>query len=149
MKSLGMSRAAGLALVIALAGACTDSAQTNSDDDVIDLDPAAGGTDGAGGTMVDEPMGPLDPEQCVGAEGDVVGRFYVDADDSNRSAYTEGYVDGDAPFIGDLRVIGADEGTYEVKICSDGTYAISGLTDGAYLVQPQLPDGRRCTTKSH
>jgi len=148
MKRLGLSGAVGLALVTALAGACTDNAQGSPDNDVVDLDSiAAGGAEGAGG-MAMEPMGPPDPEQCVGAVGDVVGRFYVDADDSNRSVYTEGYLEGDAPFIGDLRVIGADEGTYEVKICSDGTFAISGLTDGTYLVQPQVSEGRRCTTNN-
>jgi len=148
MRNLAGSVLSVAVLSIFLAG-CGEEAERRADEDIIDLDEPSGGVEGAGGMLAaPEEMGPLDPAECVGEVGDVTGRFYIDADESNRSPYTEGYVDGDAPHVGEVTVVGAEEGTYEVKVCSDGTYAVKGLPDGAFLIHPTIPEGRRCTTNN-
>ena len=87
-------------------------------------------------------------DECAPTHDDVVvsGRFYIDEDESDRSTYTGGYGEEDSPYDGELSVLGAEPGTYEIRWCEDGRYAITGLDPGTYLVRPMVPESRRCTT---
>lgn len=96
-------------------------------------------------------MGEINGEElCVALESDVVvsGYFFDDLDISERSAYTAGRSDDDAPLAPNLTVLGATPDQYEVSTCAeDGRYEIGGLSDGVYLVAPTIED-RECSTNN-
>ena len=93
---------------------------------------------------------PNEEERCVALESNVVvsGYFFDDLDVSERSAYTSGRSDDDAPLAPNLTVLGATPDEYEVSTCAeDGRYEIGGLSDGVYLVAPAIED-RECSTNN-
>lgn len=95
---------------------------------------------------IDTPMG-MDNCRELSSGISISGRFYEDADVSERSPYTGGMTDADRPITPSILLLGADEGDYEVSTCDDGTYAIGGLDGGTYLIAPNLP-GRQCSTNN-
>lgn len=89
-------------------------------------------------------------DRCVEIESEVVvsGYFFDDLDVSERSAYTAGRSDDDAPLAPSVMVVGATPDQYEISTCADdGHYQIGGLSEGVYLVAPTM-EGRECSTNN-